>query len=58
MVIAILSYSLPNLIAYTEILFNYVKLIFSEKWYIQPKRRKNRKFIRNFRFCFGGVRGI
>ncbi len=40
MVIAILSYSLPNLIAYTEILLNYAKLIFSEKWQIQPKKKK------------------
>ncbi len=40
MVIAILSYSLPNLIAYTEILLNYAKLIFFEKWQIQPKKKK------------------
>lgn len=40
MVIAILSDSLPNLIAYTEILLNYAKLIFSEKWQIQPKKKK------------------
>lgn len=40
--IVILSYLLPNLIAYTEILLNYTEFIHKEKWHFTHKYIKNR----------------